>query len=155
MALSNLTLNASNSPGLDRRTRSDPRKAILMARVEEAMRNAPSNKQYDLFLQRSGGREKKKSKLLKNGTATVFVAIDEKLISGGYAPGPHSTKHSQWWCQCVPLPANRVPTQYRRFDCLRTVCPPSTDVSTALRAQVFALVRHPVHPRAAHAHARG
>jgi hypothetical protein len=110
MALSNLTLNASNSPGLDRRTRSDPRKAILMARVEEAMRNAPSNKQYDLFLQRSGGREK--AKLLKNGTATVFVAIDEKLISGGYAPGPHSTKDSQWWCQCVPLPANRVPTQY-------------------------------------------
>ena len=139
MALSNLTLNASNSPGLDRRTRSDPRKAILMARVEEAMRNAPSNKQYDLFQQRSGGREK--AKLLKNGTATVFVAIDEKLISGGYAPGPHSTKHSQWWCQCVPLPANRVP--------------PSSDVSTALRAQVCALVRHPVHPRAAHAHARG
>ena len=94
MALSNLT----------------NRKAILMARVEEAMRNAPSNKQYDLFLQRSGGREK--AKLLKNGTATVFVAIDEKLISGGYAPGPHSTKHSQWWCQCVPLPANRMPTQY-------------------------------------------
>ena len=118
MALSNLTLNASNSPGLDRllstpakaHTYVDPRKAILMARVEEAMRNAPSNKQYDLFLQRSGGREK--AKLLKNGTATVFVAIDEKLISGGYAPGPHSTKDSQWWCQCVPLPANRVPTQY-------------------------------------------
>jgi hypothetical protein len=135
--LSNLSLNASNSPRGQRTIKT--REAILMARVEEAMRNAPSNKQYDLFQQRSGGREK--AKLLKNGTATVFVAIDEKLISGGYAPGPHSTKDSQWWCQCVPLPANRVP--------------PSSDVSTALCAQICALVRHPVLPRAAHAHARG
>ena len=91
MALSNLT----------------NRKAILMARVEEAMRNAPSNKQYDLFLQRSGGREKKKSKLLKNGTATVFVAIDEKLISGGYAPGPHSTSTHRSPLSCHSYPWSR------------------------------------------------
>lgn len=55
MALSNLTANAANTPA-KAHTYVDPRKAILMARVEEAMRNAPSNKQYDLFLQRSGGR---------------------------------------------------------------------------------------------------
>ena len=52
--LSNLSLNASNSPRGQRTIKT--REAILMARVEEAMRNAPSNKQYDLFLQRSGGR---------------------------------------------------------------------------------------------------
>ena len=88
------------------------------------------------FQQRSGGRDK--AKLLKNGTATVFNAIDEMLISGGYVPGPHSTKDSQWWCQCVPLPANRVGV------------PPPSDVMIALRAQACALVRNPVHPRAAH-----
>ena len=57
MALSNLTANAANTPAKAHTYgKGSPRKAILMARVEEAMRNAPSNKQYDLFLQRSGGR---------------------------------------------------------------------------------------------------